>query len=116
MTALHPERPKHIFEDGPDMWHVATDPDKPHTRDFSNVGITEHDREIYRVRTRPHLYDDWHVAMVDDQRALFVTRLEKRLGVELMDWDCHKCHSAVITRADTYTEDTKCPKCERHLR
>ena len=99
-------------QDGPDMWHFNTI-DPPFRRDYSNVGLTEHDYELYRVRNNPHLYDEWHVELVDTQRADYIDRLEKRLGIELIDWDCHTCRCAVISRRDTYTVDTKCPKCKR---
>jgi len=93
------------FADGPDALPVG----KPtanvrYTGTYRNIGFgfTEA-QEVFRVRTQPHLYDDWHVEFVDRTRNL------QAHESGLYDWDCHKCGCAVMTPELS----DACPICGR---
>jgi hypothetical protein len=64
-----------------------------------------HDRELYKVRNSPHLYEQWHVDLVEDQRAAYLDTLPD----DVEDWDCHHCKAAVITAENARC----CPTCGR---
>lgn len=59
------------------------------------------DRELFRMRTRPELYDDWMREVVEDARV----KVAEDAG--MYDWDCHRCHASVLT----YSLEDKCPRC-----
>lgn len=59
------------------------------------------DRELYRMRNRPELYDPWMRDVVEDARA----QLAEDTGQ--YDWDCRVCKAAVMT----YMLTDKCPRC-----
>lgn len=92
------------YADGPDALPFGTlGPPKPAYKGKHKqigFGFTE-GQMVYRVRTQPHLYDDWHVEFVDRTRNL---QSHER---DLYDWDCHKCKHAVFTPEIT----DRCPVC-----
>jgi hypothetical protein len=93
------------LEDGPDALTVRHTPapgPRPYTGRQRNVSLgipPEH--ELFRIRTRPELYPDWLVQQVHTHRAALAAR------VDMFDWDCHACESAVFTHGIT----DACPRC-----
>lgn len=59
------------------------------------------DREMFRMRNRPELYDPWMRDLVEDARA----QLAEATGQ--YDWDCRVCKASVMT----YTLTEACPRC-----
>ena len=93
------------FADGPDALPTGTRRTRKRYRGkHRNIGFgfTEA-QEVFRVRTQPHLYDEWHVEFVDRTRNLQATE------ADMYDWDCHKCQNAVMTPDLPAT----CPICGR---
>lgn len=60
-----------------------------------------HDDVAYRMRTRPHLYEDAERAVIEQWRADLAHR------ADLYDVDCHTCRAAVLVVDLTDT----CPRC-----
>lgn len=75
--------------------------------DFANTGISRHDHEVWRIRNKPELYDEWHVDFVNTQRLQYVNSL----NTEVEDWDCPMCEHAVLTPKAEFNANTKCPNC-----
>lgn len=105
-TMLYPPRPVlETFRDGPDMFRVSHTPNVNPHHDMlvHNVSLGHtHDGELFKVRTRPELYEDWHVDMVNDQREAYMATLPDTY----LDWDCHKCKRSVVTDGPA-----PCPNC-----
>jgi len=110
-------RPQAVVDErhrtGPDALTFRLASDYQHQRDwrpgYSNVSVGhKHDEELYKVRTKPHLYEDWHVRMVEDLRAVYVADCTAVLGEAVEDWNCHHCKTVVLTR-----EGDACPHCDR---
>lgn len=59
------------------------------------------DKELFRMRTRPELYEDWMRDLIEDARA------DLAISTGQYDWDCHSCHTAVMT----YSLTDRCPRC-----
>lgn len=66
-----------------------------------SVTLISGDAVLYEMRTKPHLYDEWLLNLQEDNRAAYAASLDK------FDWDCHKCHTSVLTD----TLDDRCPNC-----
>ena len=88
--------------------HRPFDPRRDRPRPPARVAIADpeqtaffRDREVFRMRTRSELYDDWMRDLIEDARA----KVAEDAG--MYDWDCHVCKSAVMT----YSLDDKCPRC-----
>lgn len=76
---------------------------KPHGKPIG-LGFSE-DQEFYRARTAPHLFEEWHADMVQEQAT------ERALRSGLLNYDCHACKSTVLVTSDT----SRCPTCHAHI-
>lgn len=93
---------------GPDALAFTSTPvlKKGWSTGYSNVTLGHtHDEELYKVRTKPHLYEGWHVDMVEDLRVAYLDTLPD----DAEDWDCHHCKASVVTIGP----DARCPRCGR---
>lgn len=66
----------------------------------SNRRLFEH-MELYRVRTKSHLYEDWQVDLAMDAARAEATRTATLVA------DCHACH----TTSHVPDTATACPLC-----
>lgn len=78
---------------------------RPHTPVTTPGGVPigfglTHEHEIYRMRTRPELYDERDLEAAFDLRDLQVPD-------DMWDWDCARCRMAVITEPGA-----PCPMCK----
>lgn len=86
-----------------DILAIRANP-KPPTKHISLGPMVSADHELWRVRNLPHLYDDWYIDLVNEQREQYVDTLG-----DVTDWDCKWCKHSVITQN---TRDL-CPNCGR---
>jgi hypothetical protein len=89
--------------DGPDaipMGAGETVNNRPLPPGSTHIGLLDTDGEVYRMRTQPHLYDEWHLEFSAEMRDASVPD-------DMFDWDCHRCKRAVLTADIT----DACPIC-----
>lgn len=95
------------FGHGPDAFPIGN-PERRHLPGLKGVRMLPEEEtadlrasEMFRVRERAHLFDDWMRDLVEDARAKAVET------VDMYEWDCHSCNRAVMSHR---LEDA-CPRC-----
>lgn len=75
----------------------------PYTGKHQRIGLADlaPDREMFLMRVRPDLFPGWMVTVKCKART------RKAEALDLYDWDCHKCQTAVMTP----DLSDKCPNC-----